>query len=288
MAAQMSLLDAGVIAKHVEWMRVKDLSPLTVKNRRCVLANLSRHLDGTPLLYASATDLEHWQRHRADVIAPASRRNDVSHVRAFFAWVVIHERLRHDDPASGLVFPRAPRRHPRPISEARFLTALTGAPDDATAAILGLGGFAGLRAVEIARLDWAEIDLAQSPPLLYVVRGKGERSRVIPLSPRLITLLEALPYRRGPVIRRLDGGHGYASPNAITKRANRHLHGLGITETLHQLRHRFATAGYAKIRDIRATQELLGHASPTTTAIYTAPHDGALYACVLAASEIAA
>jgi integrase/recombinase XerC len=287
MPAQMSL-DAGVIAKHIEWMRVRELSALTVKNRRCVLANLSRYLGGEPLLYATQADLEAWQAKRAGVIAPASRRNDVSHVRAFFAWVVIHERLRSDDPAATLNFPRAPRRYPRPISEAKFLAALTGAPDEATAAILALAGFAGLRAVEIARLDWAEIDVAQSPAMLYVARGKGERSRVVPLSPRLVALLETLPYRRGPVIRRLDGAYGYASPNAITKRANRHLHLLGITETLHQLRHRFATAGYAKVRDIRATQELLGHASPTTTAIYTAPHDGALYACVLAASEIAA
>jgi site-specific recombinase XerD len=58
--------------------------------------------------------------------------------------------------------------------------------------------------------------------------------------------------------------------------------------TAHQLRHRFATAAYAHQRDLRAVQELLGHASPATTARYTAVPDRAKFDAVMAAGPQAA
>jgi site-specific recombinase XerD len=60
------------------------------------------------------------------------------------------------------------------------------------------------------------------------------------------------------------------------KELNTYLHSLGITSTAHSLRHRFATTIYEETRDLRLTQELMGHTSPETTAIYTqANHAGA-------------
>jgi integrase/recombinase XerC len=112
--------------------------------------------------------------------------------------------------------------------------------------------------------------LNQVPPLL-VVDGKGGRQRVVPLPPRVVDVLKAYP--RGnpsaPVVPRKKG-RAHCPPHRISQIANAHLHSVGIPETLHQLRHRAATSWYSVSGDLRAVQELLGHASPATTAGYAA------------------
>lgn len=79
----------------------------------------------------------------------------------------------------------------------------------------------------------------------------------------------ALP-RRGWVYPRRDGRPGHISAGSVSQLCNAHLSACGLQETMHQLRHRFGTATYAATRDLRVVQELLGHGSPATTAIYTA------------------
>lgn len=106
------------------------------------------------------------------------------------------------------------------------------------------------------------------------------------MSARLAQILRDLPQHRGPVIRRRDGRPGPAKPHSVSQRTNAFLHSIGITETLHQLRHRFGTTTYQAVRDIRAVQELLGHASPTTTAIYAAAASEVARAAVEAAGDL--
>lgn len=273
----------GLVAKHLDWMRVRNLSPLTITARRCILTRLGACLDGRGLLYATTGDLSHWQATRSRTLAPATHRTELSHVRAFYAWVVA-EHYRTDSPAAHLPIPRAPRRLPRPIPDTKLAAALADC-DEQMRLVLSLAAFAGLRAMEIAGLDWAEVDLDTA--VLHVTSGKGGRSRRVPLAPALVALMGG-QQQSGPVIRRLDGGRGHCSPNAVTKRANAHLHACGASETLHQLRHRFATATYAACRDIRAVQEMLGHSSPTTTAVYAQASETVSVAAVLAASQLIA
>lgn len=273
----------GVVAKHLDWMRVRNLSPLTITARRCILIRLADHL-GAGVLYASREQMTDWQAARSRVLSPATHRTELSHVRAFYDWVVA-ERYRDDSPAIHLPIPRAPRRLPRPIPDAKLAVAL-GTADAQMRAVLALAAFAGLRAMEIAGLDWSEVDLDNA--LLHVVSGKGGKSRRVPLAPALCALLAPQQQRTGPVVTRLDGGRGNCTPNMITKRANQHLHANGAQETLHQLRHRFATATYAACRDIRAVQEMLGHSSPTTTAVYAQASETVSVAAVLAASALIA
>lgn len=59
-------------------------------------------------------------------------------------------------------------------------------------------------------------------------------------------------------------------PSRVSQLSNAHLHGCGIRETLHQLRHRFGTLTYQATRDLRLVQELMGHADPASTAGYAA------------------
>lgn len=137
------------------------------------------------------------------------------------------------------------------------------------AVILTLAAYAGLRAAEIAQLCWGDID--ESNGLLLVVDGKGGKQRTVPLHDMILKALAQLgQQRRGPVLIRRDGKAGHWTHCGVSKYANTHLHGLGFPDTLHSLRHRYATALYFASRDLRLVQDLMGHASPATTAGYTA------------------
>lgn len=270
------------VSKHITELTLRGLRASTIYNRRKCLGRLQAWAGGRPLLSLTDGDLRRWQEQRARELSPGARRGELSHARELYRWAV-REGLLEADPTARLPMPRAPRRLPRPMPESAFHEALSCATPRCAAA-LALGGYAGLRAMEIAQLDWSEVDLNGNPPSLRVVNGKGGVGRVVFIGAQLARYLVGLPDRRGPVIRRGDGARGFNPPHAISHLVNRHLHRNGIPETLHQLRHRFATVAYQADRDIRAVQELLGHASPTTTSIYAAPGADARWRAVVAAS----
>ena len=112
------------------------------------------------------------------------------------------------------------------------------------------------------------------PPVLIVAAGatKGHaRERAVPLSGFVITELHrARMPASGWVFRRMDGRAGPCTPGLISHYANIHLHECGIDATLHSLRHRYGTQIYRGTRDLRLTQDLLGHSSPVVTAGYAA------------------
>jgi len=273
----------GVVARYLDHLRVRNLRPWTIYNRQCALGRLARWA-GSPVLYLTEADLTRWQQQRSTEIQPEPRRTELSNVRQFYRWSV-RESFRPDDPTFRLDMPRVARRLPRPIRDSVLAQAMDTA-DAATLAILALASFAGLRACEIARLDWSEVGMDERSPHVRVVDGKGGHGRIVPLSTALRAALLPLPYRRGPVIRRLDGRPGPCMPHRISSRANNYLHQLGIADTLHTCRHRFASSAYQACLDIRAVQDLLGHASPTTTAIYAAAASGVARTAVESAGDL--
>lgn len=154
-----------------------------------------------------------------------------------------------------------------------------------------LAALAGLRRAEIATLHTSQIGATD-----LLVVGKGGHHRRVPLHPDLAEELRAELARR----RRGSHGsgwsgrwvteHGYLfpsdrDPGPITPAHMGRIIARVLPEewTAHSLRHRFATAAYGAQRDLRAVQELLGHAKPETTARYAAVPDGALSTAVLAA-----
>lgn len=76
--------------------------------------------------------------------------------------------------------------------------------------------------------------------------------------------------RSGWLFPRRDGQPGPVPPHLVSHLVAAHLHDLGLPWTCHQLRHRFATRLYGVGKDLRLTQELMGHSSPVTTAGYAA------------------
>ena len=168
--------------------------------------------------------------------------------------------------------PRSGRTIPRPIGDDDLFAALETAPPRVRPWLV-LAAWAGLRAKEIALLRReCVLDTLARPALLIATDAtKGRNERIVPLSPFVVGELRAagLP-ASGWVFRRQDGHYGPNTPAKLSHLANRHLHGCGINATLHQLRHRFGTEAYRSGHDLRAVQELMGHASPETTAGYAA------------------
>jgi integrase/recombinase XerC len=257
-----------VVVAHLDYLRQRGRSERTVYQRRRALWRLARFLDGAPLCEATAADLAAW---RASLtIGDDAVVAYVSHVRGFYAWLC-SAGLIDDNPAAGLPVPRLGRRLPRPISDQDLLHAVQAAGPRIRPWLV-LAGWAGLRAKEIALLRRTAVLDRASPPVLLIARDatKGRAERVVPMSSFVLAELGPVLPASGWVFRRGDGLPGPNQPHLISHLANRHLHACGIQETLHQLRHRFGTGTYRAGRDLRVVQELLGHASPSTTAGYAA------------------
>lgn len=280
-----TMLNEGVVSRHLEHLQMRNLRHWTIYNRTRALARLAEWAE-SPILYLTEEQLKEWQRQRAREIQPEPLRTETSHLRGFYSWAQ-REGYRVDNPTLRLIMPRVQRHLPRPISDKQLAEAMDFA-DGPMQSILGLAAFAGLRACEIAQLDWSEVGLVDEQPYIRIQEGKGGRGRQVPLSLALIDVLRKLHERKGPVIPRLDGAPGYVPAHRISMRANVYLHDMGITATLHQCRHRFATATYRACQDIRAVQELLGHSSPTTTAIYAASSSAVAIEAVQAAGLVKA
>lgn len=253
----------GILAEYVRWMRLAGRAETTIATRRIVLALLVRHA-GKPLEELTEDDLFAWQC-SLGLLAPATRATYLSHVAAFYRWWA--ERHGGEDPSRVLVKPKVPRGLPMPIAEQDLARVLAAVPLDVQL-WLSLAAFAGLRASEIAGLRREDVLDRALPPML-VVTGKGGQTRVVPAPPTLVEALNAFGMpARGMIFRRADGRP--ETGKHVSATCNRWLHRLGIRASLHKGRHRFATRLYrASGNDLRLTQELLGHASPSTTAIYT-------------------
>lgn len=191
---------------------------------------------------------------------PATRALRRAAVVGFFRWAADPARPRLDfDPSQYLPRVRVPRRSPRPAGTDTLGHILRLAQRPYRDWIL-LAAYAGLRCCEIAALDTGHVD-RQS----IWVHGKGGHERVVPTHPLVWDMIKALP--PGPVARGTRTVR--CTRQEVSKRANVHLAGLAPGVTMHRLRHWFATHSLESCGDLRVVQELLGHASPATTAIYT-------------------
>lgn len=251
--------------EYFDWMRQRRLSPETIRSRRRFLTRAEIALE-TPLHRAGDAQLRGWWNTFTMGKAPATIHRYRSDLRSFYAWCV-DLGLRRDDPSRHLPAVHRPHYLPRPTPAADLVIALATAPPR-TRVIMALMVYAGMRAVEVARLDRADILDADR---LLLVHGKGDRERVVPISPTLWDELRTFGIpQRGPVVIRERGDLGpRLTPGRVGKIVGDHLRSLGITHTPHSLRHYFAGAFLkASGGDIEALAEAMGHASLTTSRVY--------------------
>lgn len=208
--------------------------------------------------------------------APETRRSYRASLRAFYAWAQATGR-RQDNPAALIPAIKLPRGVPRPTPERVYVQALLDA-DDRVRLMIHLAAQCGLRRGEIARLRREDV----VPDLVaYSLRvsGKGGHERMVPLPSELCRQLLAAP--AGWLFPSTARGGGHLTPAHVGKLVSRVL---PDGWTCHTLRHRCATVAYASTRDLRAVQDLLGHAKPETTARYTQVPVDAVRAAVAAAA----
>lgn len=261
------------ISRHLAHLHNRGLAPVYIDQRRRALRGLAA-TTGRDILDLTADDLDHWQTTALATRTTGRSRNTLlTHVREFCRWLHVEE-ITPDDRGRKLVRAKAGRLVPRPIGEGALAVALQMAPDRVRP-MLYLAAFEGLRACEVAALRREDVRDADDPAQL-VVLGKGSKERVLPASAQVLMALHAhgMP-RRGPIFHMYDSTGGPTSrpitAHRVSATCNAYLAEVGAGASLHQLRHRFATqALHCSGGDLRLVQELLGHASPATTAIYTA------------------
>lgn len=202
--------------------------------------------------------------------AASYRRSYRVTLRAFFRWARA-EHLVRGNPMKGIKTAAAPIGKPRPAPEDAVRSGQQY-HDRRVPTMVRLAAHAGLRCCEICRVH--RDDVAQTAAGYTLrVHGKGRKIRVIPITRALaLEILAASGYLFAGQI------DGHLSPAYVSKLVSR---ALPEGWTAHTLRHRFASRAFIGTgKDIRAVQELLGHASVATTQIYTAVEDDVMRAGV--------
>lgn len=210
-------------------------------------------------------------------LSPRSVQRRLSGLRRFFRYLR-REGVIQGDPGQGVRAPKVRRKLPEVLDVDQVLALLDIPEENELAArdraMLELFYASGLRVSELAGLTWNRLDLAEG---MVRVLGKGRRERVVPVGRHAVRALEnwrrihastaGLEEQR--VFTSLKGRP--LGVRAIQKRVAYWSQRQGLDQNVHphQLRHSFASHILESSGDLRAVQELLGHANLTTTQIYT-------------------
>ncbi|TFB17937.1 tyrosine recombinase XerC [Microbacterium sp. 3H14] len=276
---------AEAFVDHLE--RVRRLSPATVKAYRSDLRDLAASTGSVQLEDVDLDALRDWLWHatqRGDARSTLARRSAAA--RSFFRWA--HEQeLVSQDPSLRLVTPKRGRTLPTVASREAMTALLDEYRDDAAAgdpvdlrdhAILELLYGSGMRVSELCGLDIDDLDLDRATAR---VLGKGAKERVVPFGAPARDALDAYLRRGRPVLVArartfspavMLGSRGArVGPRTVYELVARVLAPIVGAETIgpHALRHTAATHLLDGGADLRAVQEILGHASLGTTQIYT-------------------
>lgn len=234
-------------------------------------------IDSSALGRVTAADLRAYlAKRRGDGLGNASAARELSAVKAFLAFAggpdATPPRLRG---------PRVKKGVPRPISPAEAVALAEEVAEDAREPWIGARDWAvllllygaGLRIGEALALTGAILPLGDT----LRVSGKRAKTRIVPLLPAVRAAVEAYvaqsPYGTARDVPLFRGAKGGPLSPAVVRRSVRGARGrLGLSErtTPHALRHSFATHLLGRGADLRALQELLGHASLSSTQVYTA------------------
>lgn len=276
------------VEEYLAWLVAeRGRSPNTVSAYRRDLVAYVAWLRGRGLdtMSVAAPDLDRFVSDRRSHMAPASLARQMTSIRNFHRFLVA-EGTRRDDPTADLDGVRVPAGLPKPLSEVdveRLISAVVG--DDPIArrdrALLEVLYATGARISEACGLSLGDLDLEAGLARLY---GKGEKERLVPVGSCARRALdewlqsgrpEMVPARwkrRGDAeavfLDRRGGRLGRQAAWAIVVRHGERA-GLSAHLSPHVLRHSCATHMLDHGADLRIVQEMLGHASISTTQVYT-------------------
>lgn len=266
----------------------RGLSRNTLEAYRSDLLQLGAYLErtGTDLMAAGHSDLAGFLDELAagseerPAVAPATLQRKVACLRSFYRHLRRDGILDHD-PTADLRAPRKSQKLPHVLSRsdiARLLAVPRGTEPAMLRdrALLELMYACGLRASEATGLDVRDVDLRNG---VLRARGKGSKERLVPVGRQAVAAVRAYVERGRPVLVGLrdqdrlfvNQRGGELTRQGLYKIVQRHARSAGLDGRMspHTLRHTFATHLLAGGCDLRAVQEMLGHADIATTQIYT-------------------
>ena len=270
----------AAVERFLDYLKVeKDYSPQTFVRYRHDLARLvefayKQNLSDWTALRSDAVRSFIAGEHRAG-IAPRTLQTRLSACRSLFKFLLRNGQIKHD-PASGVRAPKAPRKLPQ-VLDVDEMQQLVEIPTDSAEAkrdraILELLYSSGLRISELTGLRWGALDLDDAS---VRVTGKGKKTRIVPVGGKALDALRELHQLDQvtspdePVFRDRNGAP--ITPQKVRERMKLWAKSQGITRRVypHLMRHSFASHMLESSGDLRAVQELLGHADIATTQIYT-------------------
>ncbi|HEY0839226.1 MAG TPA: site-specific tyrosine recombinase XerD [Vulgatibacter sp.] len=269
----------------IEYIRVeRGLRPKTVDAYGEDLRDYLDDLHRAGMSDAALIEPSHIETHLANLagrgLSSRSQARHLASIRMLHRFLLA-DRITTTDPARAIERPKPERKLPVYLTVPE-VEALLAVPESATVlgardkAMIELLYATGLRVSELCGLEVADLNLAAG---YLIARGKGDKERIVPVGAIARAAVEH--YLDGPRAA-LDGGcdarHLFLRPGgkglsrqAFWKRLRRHAIAAGIDRPIspHKLRHSFATHLLERGADLRAVQQMLGHADVSTTQIYT-------------------
>jgi integrase/recombinase XerC len=259
--------------------RVRRLSPHTVSNYRHDLDQFIAFCTQHDVLEATAvhaTDVRQWIATLRHHLGARSVQRALSALRSFYRYLQRTHGITHN-PLAGISAPKAPRNLPRTLDIDQTQQLLENTDDDFVGlrdqAMMELFYSSGLRLSELIALDIDTIDFGSAQ---VQVTGKGDKARIVPIGSIALRAINAWIVARNaanPKDRALfisTRGTRISARNVQDRIAKQSVN-RGVAQHVHphMLRHSFASHLLESSSDLRAVQELLGHANLSTTQIYT-------------------
>ncbi|MCB1247410.1 MAG: tyrosine recombinase XerD [Acidimicrobiia bacterium] len=258
----------------------RGLAANTTRAYRRDLVRYANTLEDLGSPSTTVTVREHIRRLRSSGLAPSTIARNFASLRSYHRFLVV-EGFRDDDPTVGIDAPTRTRSLPKALTVDQVLTLLE-APDGTASgvrdrAVLEFLYATGCRVSEVTAVDLHDVDIETRTALLT---GKGSKQRMVPIGSYAVSAIESwLPVRMRVRVSGHDDGALFLSSrgNRLSRQAvwrivRVHGRAAGIPDadlSPHVLRHSAATHMVEGGADLRTVQELLGHASLSTTQVYT-------------------
>lgn len=249
------------------------LAKTTVYRYSASLGRLMEYLKPKTVESLTSLDIEDFKLMRCrEGALPNTVNTDLSAIRAFYSWLINVRELPVVNPANKPKFLRVLKQRNTALSLAALEALFDVCKDPRETALLLLGLTTGMRASEMAMLEWTEIDRDASTINIPAEKTKSATGRVVPLRSDTLEALDAIPKDSMTVF-----GKWGRTGAALLRRWRIMFARTGFQyQRMHCLRHSFATWMIRSGMDLRTVQELLGHASLNTTARYLTVADRTL------------
>jgi integrase/recombinase XerD len=273
--------NSAMLAEYLTYLRVeKGLRPLTCEAYKSDILLFAEHLGNTLLTSATQTHISTFMEHlRTHQIESRSIARKLSCLRGLYRWLLLDQRIHHD-PTLNLESPKSWKVLPKSLAPSEVETMLDSAAINANhpqasalalrdQAILELLYAGGIRVSELTGLKVEDLSLDEGRIL---VRGKGDKERIVPLGRTAIQTITRYLESARPQLTRANRSILFLSTRglpltrgwvwSLVKRSN-------ATASPHMLRHSCASHMVENGADLRTVQTLLGHADIGTTQVYT-------------------